>query len=243
MTTPTPALDHSVIAALSAMTTATISTILFKNGLHNTWMRGPKPLRAGQDRRVGRAFTLRFIPARDDLSTAAAWSSPRSTRIAVEAMPEGSVVVADAMGITDAGIFGDILCERMVRRGVAALITDGVVRDAAGVNATGLPVWCQGTASPAAVVSMTFANWQEPIGCGGVAVFPGDIVVADDDGAILIPDAFLSALLAAGPEQERLEAWILNEVRNGAALPGLYPPNAEAMARYAAALSAKKVAE
>ncbi len=90
---------------------------------------------------------------------------------------------------------------------------------------------------------MTFANWQEPIGCGGVAVFPGDIVVADDDGAILIPDAFLSALLAAGPEQERLEAWILNEVRNGAALPGLYPPNAEAMARYAAALSAKKVAE
>ena len=74
-------------------------------------------------------------------------------------------------------------------------------------------------------------------------MFPGDIVVADDDGAILIPDAFLPALLAAGPEQERLEAWILNEVRNGAALPGLYPPNAEAMARYAAALSAKKVAE
>jgi regulator of RNase E activity RraA len=233
---PNAALDRTVIAALSAMTTATISTILFKHGLRNAWMRGPKPLRAGQARCAGRAFTLRFIPAREDLSTAAAWSSPRSTRVAVEAMPEGSIVVADAMGITDAGIFGDILCERMVRRGVAALVTDGVVRDAAGVNATGLPVWCQGAASPAAVVSMTFANWQDAIGCGGVAVFPGDIVVADDDGAILIPDAFLPEVLAAGPGQERLEAWILDEVKKGAALPGLYPPDAEAMARYAGAV-------
>ena len=236
----TATLDRAVIDTLAAITTATISTILLKKGLRNVWMRGPKPMRAGQQRCVGRAFTLRFIPAREDLATPAAWSSPRSTRVAVEAMPAGSIVVADAMCITDAGIFGDILCERMVRRGVTALVTDGVIRDLAGVNATALPLWCQGAAAPAAVASMTFANWQEPIGCGGVAVFPGDIIVADDDGAILIPDALLPEVLAAGPEQERLEAWIMEEVRNGAALPGLYPPNTESMARYDAATAGKE---
>lgn len=230
----TPALEPSVVDALTAISTATISTILFKHGLRNIWMRGPRPLRAGQARHAGRAFTLRFIPAREDLATPAAWSSPRSTRVAVEAMPAGSIVVVDAMGVADAGIFGDILCERMMRRGVTALVTDGVMRDLDGVAATGLPVWCQGVAAPAAVSSLTFVNWQEPIGCGGVAVFPGDIVVVDGDGAVLIPDALLSAVLDAGPGQEQLEGWILDEVRNGAALPGLYPPDAEALARYEA---------
>jgi regulator of RNase E activity RraA len=234
MTTASTALEPQVVATLELVSTATITTILLKKGLRNVWMRGPKPLRSGMPRCVGRAFTLRFVPAREDLATPAAWSSPRSTRVAVENMPSGSIVVVDAMGTTDAGIFGDILCARMVRRGVAALVTDGVVRDIAGVNGTGLPVWCQGTASPAAVASMTFAGWEDPIGCGGVAVFPGDIVVADDDGAVLIPDAYLAAVLAAGPGQERLEAWIMNEVEKGAALPGLYPPNDEALARYEA---------
>lgn len=233
-------LDRTIIDTLSALTTATISTVLFKKGLRNIWMRGPRPLQPGLKRCVGRAFTLRFIPAREDLATAAAWSSPRSTRVAVEAMPEGCIVAADAMGIADAGIFGDILCERMVRRGVTALVTDGAMRDAEGVNATGLPVWCQGAASPAAVNQMTFVNWQEPIGCGGIAVFPGDIIVADGDGAVLIPDSCLADVLSIGPAQEHLEAWIMEEVRQGAALPGLYPPDADAMARYKAASASKK---
>jgi regulator of RNase E activity RraA len=240
MSDPTTPLERSVIDRLSTITTATISTVLLKKGLRNIWLRGPKPLRIKQPRCVGRAFTLRFIPAREDLATPAAWSSPRSTRVAVEAMPSGSIVVADAMSIIDACIFGDILCERMVQRGVVALITDGAMRDVEGVNATGVPVWCQGAASPAAVASMTFANWQEPIGCGGVAVFPGDIVVADGDGAVLIPDAYLPKVLAHGPEQERLEAWIMDEVCKGAALPGLYPPNAEAMSQYESAMFGKK---
>ena len=90
---------------------------------------------------------------------------------------------------TDAGIFGDILCARMRKRGVAALVTDGVVRDLAGVLGTGLPVWCQGTAAPASVNGLTFVGWQEPIGCGGVAVFPNDVIVADGDGAVVIPAA------------------------------------------------------
>ena len=147
-------------------------------------------------------------------------------------MPEGAVAVADAMGVTDAGIFGDILTARMVRRGVAGLVTDGVVRDAAGVLATGLPVWSAGVAAPASVSGLTFVGWQEPIGCGRVAVFPGDMVVADGDGAVVIPAALVEAVVKEGPEQEQFEAWVVGEVEKGAALPGLYPPNEATRARY-----------
>jgi regulator of RNase E activity RraA len=138
------------------------------------------------------------------------------------------------MGITDAGIFGDILCARMVRRGVAGLVTDGVMRDAAGVLSTGMNVWCSGVAAPPSVSGLTFVGWQEPIGCGGVAVFPDDVVVVDDDGAVLIPQAMLDAVLAEAPEQERMEAWIMAEVDRGVPLPGLYPMNDATKARYAA---------
>ncbi len=226
--------DAKIIETLSQVTTATLTTILLKKGLRNVWLRGTRPLKAGHKRLVGRAFTLRFVPAREDLATLESWSSPTSTRAAIEAMPEGCIAVVDAMGVTDAGIFGDILCARMAKKGVAALITDGVVRDVAGVLGTGLPVWCQGAAAPPSVAGLTFVNWQEPIACGGVAVYPDDLIVVDDDGAVLIPAALVDAVVALAPEQERLEAWIMSEVEAGAALPGLYPPNAENKARYEA---------
>ena len=117
------------------------------------------------------------------------------------------------------------------QRGVAGLVTDGVVRDIAGVQA-GLNVWCQGAAAPPSVAGLTFVNWQEPIGCGGVAVYPDDIVVVDDDGAVLIPAALLEDVVRVAPEQERMETWIMDEVTNGAKLPGLYPPNEENLKRY-----------
>ena len=227
-------LDEKVIAALLRVSSGTITTVLLKKGLRNIWLRGTRPLAPGLPRLVGRAFTLRFVPAREDLATPESWSSPISTRTAIEAMPQGCIAVIDAMGVTDAGVFGDILCARMVKRGVAALVTDGVVRDVEGVLGTNLPVWCDGFAAPPSVAGLTFVGWGEPIGCGGVAVFPNDIVVADQDGAVLIPQALLDHVLAEGPEQERMEAWIVNEVNNGAALPGLYPMNAETKVRYAA---------
>jgi regulator of RNase E activity RraA len=225
-------LDKSIVDALSNISTATLTTVLLKKGLRNVWMRGGRPIRAGQERCVGRAFTLRFVPAREDLATPASWASPRSTRAAIEDMPAGCIAVVDAMGITDAGIFGDILCARMKVRGVAALVTDGVVRDIAGVLSTHLPVWCRGAAAPPSVAGLTFVNWQEPIACGGVAVYPDDVVVADDDGAVLIPAALLEEIVTLAGEQEHLESWIMQEVQNGAALPGLYPANAETKARY-----------
>src|SRR5579864_8855583 len=227
-------IDQRIIDALSSVTTATLTTLLLKRGLRNVWIRGAKPLTPGLPRIVGRAFTLRFVPAREDLATPESWSSPRSTRAAIEAMPAGCIAVVDAMGVTDAGIFGDILCARMVKRGVSALVTDGVVRDLEGVLGTGLPVWCDGFAAPPSVAGLTFVGWGEPIGCGGVAIFPDDIVVADQDGAVVIPKALLDHVLAEGTEQERMEGWIVEQVNNDAVLPGLYPMNAETKARYAA---------
>jgi len=221
-------------AALMHVTTATLTTVLLKKGLRRVWLRGSRPLRPKQPRVVGRAFTLRFVPVREDLATPASWGNPISTRAAIEAMPAGCVAVVDAMGVTDAGIFGDILCARMKKRQVAGLVSDGVVRDLAGVLGTGLPVWCQGTAAPASVAGLTFVGWQEPLACGGVAVFPNDVIVADDDGAVLIPAALLDDVVESAVEQETLEGWIMQEVERGTPLPGLYPPNEATQARYQA---------
>lgn len=226
------ALDPATRAALEGATTATLTTILLKKGLRKTWMAGTSPYSNAAQRTVGRAFTLRFVPAREDLATPESWSSPISTRAAIEAMPEGVIAVIDAMGIRDAGVFGDILCARMKKRGVAALVTDGVVRDGAGVASTGLPVWCSGAAAPPSVAGLTFVGWQEPIGCGGVAVFPNDVVVADADGAVLIPANIVDDVARLATHQEFMEGWIMEEVSRGVPLPGLYPMNAETKARF-----------
>jgi regulator of RNase E activity RraA len=227
-------LTEPLLVTLRTVTTATLTTVLLKKGLRNVWLRGAMPLRPGQPRVVGHAFTLRFVPAREDLATPASWASPVSTRAAIEAMPPGCVAVVDAMGVTSAGIFGDILCERMQYRQVAALVTDGAVRDLDGVLRTNLPTWAAGVAAPPSVAALTFVAWQQPIACGGVAIFPDDILVADGDGAIVIPAALLEEVAAEAAEQEHLEAWIVAQIQAGAPLPGMYPINEENRARYLA---------
>jgi regulator of RNase E activity RraA len=122
----------------------------------------------------------------------------------------------------------------MTKRQVAALVTDGMVRDVAGVKATGLPVWCRGGAAPPSVAALTFVGWQQPIGCGGVAVMPDDVIVLDGDGGVVIPQALVEDVLTEAPEQERMESWIMSEVEKGVALPGLYPMNEQTKARYTA---------
>jgi len=118
----------STLETLRKVTTGTITTMLLKKGIRRSWMAGAMPFGFSGKRVVGKAFTLRFVPVREDLATPESWTKPISTRSAIEAMPENCVVVADAMGVTGSGIFGDILCMRMVKRGVSALITDGVMR-------------------------------------------------------------------------------------------------------------------
>ncbi len=227
-------LDKAIADALRATSTGTIHTVLLKKGIRRTWMQGPRPTFHAGERIVGPAFTLRFVPAREDLATPESWSSPISTRAAIEAMPEGCITVVDAMGVPGAGVFGDILCARMKKRGVQALVTDGVMRDGTGCDSTGLPIWCAGIAAPSSVTGLTFVGWNEAIGCGGTAVFPNDIIVADGDGAVVIPAALVEDVAKAGPDQELLEMWIMKEVERGMPLPGLYPMNAETRARYEA---------
>ena len=221
-------------AALQEITVATVTTVLLKKGVRNTWMRDPMPFAEGQSRLVGEAFTMRFVPMREDLATPESWTKPVSTRHAIEDMPAGAVAVVDAMGVTDAAIFGDLLVARLKQRGVAGLVTDGTMRDAAGVEEVDFPIWCAGIAGPPSIAGLTFVGWQEPIGCGGVAVLPGDVIVADGDGAVVIPATLVEHVLEVAPEQERLEGWLMQEVQKGAILPGLYPPNAETKARYEA---------
>src|ERR1700722_6361953 len=227
-------MSEPLFEILRKVTTATITTMLLRKGIRRCWMDGPISIGSPGNRVVGREFSLRFIPVREALATIESWGNPVSTRAAVEEMPKDSVVVADAMGAAGAGIFGDILCGRMKKRNVAALVTDGAVRDRAGVLMSALPVWCAGVAAPASVNQLTFAGWQEPVGCGGCAIFPGDVIAADDDGAVVIPQAMVEFVAQEGAEHELYESWVFNQVENGLKLPGLYPPNEDAKARYAA---------
>ena len=138
---------NAAFEVLKHVTTATITTVLLQKGIRKCWMKGPKPLVPTGIRLVGPAFTMRFVPAREDLATPESWAKPISTRGAIEEMPEGCIAVGDAMGITTCGIFGDILTARMYRRKVTALVTDGAMRDKTGVIASKLPVWCDGVSS------------------------------------------------------------------------------------------------
>ncbi|MGH7118260.1 MAG: ribonuclease activity regulator RraA [Acetobacteraceae bacterium] len=233
-TRPLRSLDAHTRSMLSGVSTATITTVLLKCGLRNVSIRAAAPLDPDHPRIVGRAFTMRFIPGREDLATPESLASPASTRGAVEAMPPGSVAVVDAMGVKDVAILGDILCARMQQRGVAALVTDGALRDARGVRETGLPVWCAGVAAPPSVAGLTFVGWQQPVGCGGVAVFPDDVIVLDDDGAVVIPRALVDQVVERGPEAELMESWITQQVNAGRPLLGLYPPAPETLAEYEA---------
>ena len=225
-------MEEATREALRSLSTATITTVLMKKGLRNVWLRGVTILEPGQARIVGEAFTMRFVPGREDLATPESLSSPRSTRFAIEEMPPGSLAVVSSCGITDAGIFGDILCARMIHRGVSGLITDGAMRDLEGIRKTGLPIWCAGISAPPSVAHLTFVDWQQPIGCGGVAIFPGDVMVADQDGAVVIPQSMMESVIDAGQQTEILEEWILDQVNAGRKLPGLYPPDQETTAEF-----------
>jgi regulator of RNase E activity RraA len=138
-------------------------------------------------------------------------------------MPPGCIAIADARSTRDAASFGDIVVERMVKRGVAGIVTDGAVRDRAGLIASRMPIWTAGITAPPPAARLMLAAWQEPIGCGGVAVYPDDIVVADADGVIVVPAGLASEAAAAAAEQERLDEWQLAEVKRGVKLSELAP--------------------
>jgi regulator of RNase E activity RraA len=229
------ALSEPTRARLKRASTATIATQLLKRGLRNTVMRGPAPLAAPPEPMVGEAFTLRYIPAREDLDTIESLADrEHPQRKAIETVPAGQVLVVDCRGERGAAAIGAILAARLVARGVAGLVADGGVRDAAEAAATGLPVFCLGPAAPANVTRHHAADFGRPIACGGVAVYPGDIVVGDGDGVVVIPAHLADEIAEPAAEQERLEAFLFAEIKGGAPLFGTYPPAEAVLARYRA---------
>jgi regulator of RNase E activity RraA len=218
----TPAEDAELFEGLRRVATASLAGVMLKMGLSNQWVRGPSAIKPDFPRTVGRAFTMRFIPLREDVPGAFVKKLPVN-RDAVERMPAGCVAIADSRGTMDAATFGDIVVARMAKRGVTGIVTDGAVRDRNGLLAIGLPIWTSGITAPPPGTRMLLAGWQEPIGCGGVAVFPGDVVVADADGVVVVPFGLAAEVTKRGLEQERLDAWQMEQVALGVALPELAP--------------------
>jgi regulator of RNase E activity RraA len=179
-------ISPDTLETLRGITAATVSMQLVKRGIRRCWIEGPKsihpPGHPAGGRLVGEAFTLRFVPLREDLGTLESYAKSGSIRDAIEAMPAGSIAVIDACGETRAAVLGDILAGRMQKRGVLGAVSDGPVRDLAAIRDLGFPVFCGGSAAPPSIAGLVFAGWQEPVGCGGVAVLPGDVVIGDEDG-------------------------------------------------------------
>lgn len=217
---------------LARIPTGTLATVLRQKGLSRIWMDGPRPLAASQPRVAGPAVTVRFVPAREDITTSASLGLPNSFRALLDTPHEGCILVASTGGVRSAGVVGDILVARMARNGFTALVTEGVVRDAAAVASSGLAVWSDGAAAPPSVAGLHYCEAGATVGCGGVAVVPGDYVVADEDGAIVIPAALVEQVAAEAEDKERFEAWVLAKVESGEALVGLYPPSADTRALY-----------
>ena len=224
---------------LAEASTATLTTQLFKRGLRNSFMQAVRRLTPGAPVMVGEAYTLRMIPAREDLDHPGMFTGRAyPQRRAIEECPPGAVLVIDARGKASAGTLGDILIARLMQRGVAGVVTDGAMRDVPQIVPLAFPVYAQGAAAPASFGLHHAADLDVPIGCGEVAVFPGDVLVGDGEGVVVIPRHLAEEVARDAAEQERLEAWILEEVRAGQGILGLYPPDDAARARYAASRAA-----
>ncbi len=219
-------MEDATLERLRRVSTATITTQLFKRGLRNAFMQGVRPLGRYDGNLVGPAFTLRNIPAREDIDTVGVFTDPdHPQRKAIEITPTGHVLVIDCRGDMRAACAGQILVTRLLRRGVAGLVGDGGIRDAGPIGEMPFPVYCAGPSAPLNLARHHAAELNVPIGCGGVAVYPGDIIIGDRDGVAVIPQAMADEVARDAADQEELEEFLLQRVAGGAALAGTYPPN------------------
>ncbi len=216
---------------LRHISTATLTSQLIKLGFRNTFLQGLYPLRPDL-RLVGYAFTVRYIPAREDLADERYDNTKNVQRLAVEAVQPEDVLVIDARGDVRAASFGHILGTRIHARGAAGLVTDGALRDTPGFRELAMPTYIQ---APHATTSFTIhhpVELQVPIGCGGVAVVPGDIIVGDGEGVVVIPAQVAEEVAREGFEQEIREEFFQEKVAGGAPILGVYPPNEETLAEF-----------
>ncbi len=228
---------------LLQVSTSTLATVLFKRGLRSQFVQGVQRLGQRRPRMAGPAFTLRYIPAREDIDVVAVFRDPEHPqRKACETIPEGHVLVMDCRRDASAASAGSILLTRLVVRGCAGVVTDGGLRDADVVAGLDLATYCARPSAPTNLTTHHAVDIDVPVACGEVAVYPGDFMVGDGDGVIVIPAGIVSEVAEEALAQERLEAFISKEIAAGAPLPGTYPPGPDLLARYAAENPASRTA-
>ena len=221
--------------ALKKISTATLTTVLFKRGFRNAFIQGVFLLNREAPRMVGEAYTLRFIPAREDLDQLGAFEGRgHPQREAIEACPPGHVLMMDARRDAFAATGGDILMTRLMVRRAAGIVTDGGLRDTPTIEKLDFPVYCAARSAPLNLVRHHAVDSQVPIGCGGVPVYPGDIVVGDAEGVVVVPAGIANEIAEEGARQTEFEDWVEARVKEGRSIFGLYPPNAETKSEFEA---------
>ncbi|HWM34148.1 MAG TPA: ribonuclease activity regulator RraA [Pseudolysinimonas sp.] len=233
---PTPSvMTESMRVTFETVSTATITTQLMDRGIRNAFLEGLTHSNPERPRLVGPAFTMRCIPAREDLDVLSVFRDyDHPQRLAVETAPPGSVLVIDARRQTRAASLGHILATRLRARGVAGLVTDGTVRDVVGFRALDLPTFTAGASPTTNLALHHVVDMDLPIGCAEVAVYPGDIMVGDHDGVVCIPAHLAEDVARDAAAQEHLEDFILEQIESGRPLRGTYPADAATLAAYEA---------
>jgi regulator of RNase E activity RraA len=232
-----PPLPEETWVHLREASTATLTTQLFKRGLRRMHLHGVGPV-SRRRRMAGVALTLRYIPSREDLDVLEVFQDPEHPqRRAIELAGPGHVLVMDARGETRAASAGHILITRLLRRGAAGLVTDGALRDSPAIAETDFPVYAAGASPTLNLARHHAVDIGAPIGCGGAPVFPGDVVVGDEEAVVVLPRHLAAEVARDAAEQERLETFVLEKVDGGAALAGTYPPGPETVAEYRAWLA------
>jgi regulator of RNase E activity RraA len=225
--------EQAVVKRLAALAVPTISAVLYKKGLRSRFLYGLKPLNP-ELRFAGPAHTVRAIPVREDLRDAmASGQAPNTHRLAFAAAGPGDVIVIAGGGVTGVSLLGDIIATSLHLRGIAGVVADSDVSDAALVARMPIPVVATGSAPVPGPAKLMVADHGLPVGIAGVAVYPGDIVVGDANGAVCVPQAIAAEVADATEEAERLETFILERIQAGAPLDATYPPDAATRAAYA----------
>ncbi|MGI9424247.1 MAG: ribonuclease activity regulator RraA [Hyphomicrobiaceae bacterium] len=226
--------SKAVLSKLKQVSTPTITTQLMSNfGLHNVSLRNVLPIGSSLGRFVGPAYTLRYIPLREDLHPQQHLNHPKNLMTPiVEEIPAGSVMVMDANARNDVGILGGNILMRLKVRGIAAAVTDGGMRDIPEIHDLGMPVCCTAIAPPPSFTKLMLVDSQCAVTCGGVPIFPGDIIVGDDEGTVAIPAEFAEGVADGGVAQDHIEGWVNRRLAKGDRMPGLYPPSDKMRAEY-----------
>ncbi|MBS7701622.1 MULTISPECIES: ribonuclease activity regulator RraA [unclassified Chelatococcus] len=217
-------LSDAIRAKFKAISTASIATALYKRGLRNQFIQGVSPVSHKAENMVGQAFTLRYIPAREDRNPITVFrNADHPQRVAIETCPVGHVLVMDARKDARAATAGSILVTRLALRGAAGIVSDGGFRDAEGIGALDMPAYCANPSAPTNLTLHEALDINVPIACGDVAVFPGDVLVGDGDGVMVIPAHLAEEIAEECMRMESYETFVLEQVLDGAGIIGLYP--------------------